>query len=821
METKRKSNGADGDLRASKRLKTVQGDKNVETPESTLETGLSFLEQIRRTGDKNGRRIAKNFEELPPKRGNEEYYKRIRMPISLVTIENKLRNGDFPTLSELESYVKRMVQNAKDFYPRASQPFDDAERVRKATSNFMVKHNPAYKLIHGYSAVPTPIPDELLEPSPTMTDEASPEADDDRVDDGAKADTEVGADATAEAAAEPEDKPATDDVVETAEDEVEVDANIEADAEGDAEADPNSKADIDVDANADAEMHEKVNADADADALISEEIEAGATTNGADAASDREKTGAEEGEEEKDVDAETREGENDDDEDEAERTPPPKHGSDRGARDTPLRARRKTSERPASFSSKPDHEYEGVPYKGLTFQQAQEKIMEEIIRRPDEEEEGYAYFEPFFNLPSRTLKDYFQVIKDPLSLKKLQKLVKGIRSRTERLGVSEYKSWAAFEEKASLLWENAYYYNEDGSPIANLAKELESMFRDHLRQAKAVVPEPPQPKIKIKKPQRGQEATSRAGSKRITIHVANTRGSSADSPAPKTGDSVSSDADAGSIAARTSMAAQTANTTTAKSAPLSESGGAVANVPSPAAAAVVAAKREDSSRASPALSQRPNGATPVVAASAPAPAAAVTLSSNGVTTAAKPVQGQTSVAISNGVVPNGQPTAPPAPVLPPRPAYESKFRAPGREPLFTNLALRTQPAINCGHSRFAIKMPPHPKLTQRSITLNIPHGQWRQHLLVTMTPSIQQQQRPFKMFVIANGATLGQSAPLPNVPATDPAEIGAKLYEVNLHPGVNVIQVQLIVGPGKDQKLPNGADAELERVTIFANMMKY
>lgn len=39
--------------------------------------------------------------------------------------------------------------------------------------------------------------------------------------------------------------------------------------------------------------------------------------------------------------------------------------------------------------------------------------------------------------------------------------------------MTEYKSWAAFEEKASLLWENAYYYNEDGSPIANMAKELE------------------------------------------------------------------------------------------------------------------------------------------------------------------------------------------------------------------------------------------------------------------------------------------------------------------------------------------------------------
>ncbi len=82
-------------------------------------------------------------------------------------------------------------------------------------------------------------------------------------------------------------------------------------------------------------------------------------------------------------------------------------------------------------------------------------------------------FDPFINLPPRSLKDYYQVIKEPLSLKKLQKLVKGIHGRGERSGLTEYKTWAIFEQRASLLWKNAYYYNEDGSEIANLAKQLE------------------------------------------------------------------------------------------------------------------------------------------------------------------------------------------------------------------------------------------------------------------------------------------------------------------------------------------------------------
>lgn len=90
-----------------------------------------------------------------------------------------------------------------------------------------------------------------------------------------------------------------------------------------------------------------------------------------------------------------------------------------------------------------------------------------------------AYFEPFINLPPRALKDYFKVITDPLSFKKFQKAIKGYRGRGGASGTSEFKSWNAFEEKAKLLWTNAYFYNEEGSEIYALAQELE--VRYHLR----------------------------------------------------------------------------------------------------------------------------------------------------------------------------------------------------------------------------------------------------------------------------------------------------------------------------------------------------
>jgi len=89
-----------------------------------------------------------------------DYYDAIKMPIAIDTIEAKLVRKEFPNLSALESYFKRMVSNAKEYNQRGSEIYDDAERLRKALSNFMTKTNPAYKNIPGYTAVPTPIPDD-------------------------------------------------------------------------------------------------------------------------------------------------------------------------------------------------------------------------------------------------------------------------------------------------------------------------------------------------------------------------------------------------------------------------------------------------------------------------------------------------------------------------------------------------------------------------------------------------------------------------------------------------------------------------------------
>jgi hypothetical protein len=105
----------------------------------------------------SGRLVATNFLTLPSKRDLPDYYQIIKMPIALDNIEEKLKRREFATLTSLESYCKRMIANAKEYNEKGSEIYDDAERIRKALSNFMTKTNPAYKT-PGYVAFPTPIP---------------------------------------------------------------------------------------------------------------------------------------------------------------------------------------------------------------------------------------------------------------------------------------------------------------------------------------------------------------------------------------------------------------------------------------------------------------------------------------------------------------------------------------------------------------------------------------------------------------------------------------------------------------------------------------
>jgi len=255
------------------------------------------------------------FENLPSQTENPDYYKQIRLPLSLGIIERKLKDKEYHNLSSLESDFKRLVSNAKETNDRSSTIFGDAERVRKAVSNLMVKHNPAYKS-GNYQAVPTPLP-----PSPGSGEEAN----------------------------------------------------------GDDNADESAGDQLPKDHEAKSTPHNDVD-----EAEAEEEDIKGTTEDEQEEEgqlSEAEKDGDEEDEEDEDNEEEQEDG------DEEEADPHPRRrrvsttlrSEPEQSRDSTTPARR-TVQRPG----KSDHHYENVPFTGLSFQEAQEKVIEELIRHKED-----------------------------------------------------------------------------------------------------------------------------------------------------------------------------------------------------------------------------------------------------------------------------------------------------------------------------------------------------------------------------------------------------------------------------------------------------
>lgn len=669
MEKRKTSSNGGGastddlDDRATKRRKMPSDNIETETAETTTQTGLQLCETLKLTADKSGRQIATAFLTLPSKRDLPDYYDVIKMPLAIDTIEAKLRRKEFPNLSALESYFKRMISNAKEYNQRGSEVYEDSERLRKALSNFMTRWNPAYKT-PGYVATPVPIPSTL-----SQTDE-----------------------------------PASDG---------------EADADG--EPDP-------------------------------------------------------------DVESQSM----------AKRKPgrPPKNPQ----------APQRSSETPALS----EFQYAGVSFEGLSFQQAQEKIIEDMIRKKEFEVDEFAHFEPFLVLPSRSdYRDYYKVIKNPVSLKTFQKRVKGVQGKNAATGISDFKSWAAFEEEFSIVWKNAYHYNEDGSSIFILAKELEKTFKQILQEAKAAVPEPASTKIKLK-------LNDVAPKEKIMLKFGS-KASPAASPAPQLAPQPNGSANASGATNGTSrrnpFSASYSSTTPAPSLDQLErarSASGSASSPTPSNSAPV--KNEEGARNSPAIPATYNYRGSSQAISTPG------LSGNGMPPPSTP-------SLSNSFNAGGyaqsfshhtqQSTV--------NSGFEAMWRAPGKDAsdaMITNLSLATHPGLNIS-KHFKMDLPPSPTMTQQSITINLPATHYYLQIKPTISPSLLDRQH--KLFVTSGTQRLHAMPTIPghSVDTTHP------LFEARLLPGVNRIEIELIAALPKGAPKPaNGQDVELEKITVFANLLK-
>ncbi|KAK7914650.1 bromodomain containing protein [Apiospora marii] len=710
MENKRKAsgasgieNGADTPDRAAKRRKLQEefGDLTKgETPQSTTAYGHSILESIRSTTDKNGRKVAPFFEKLPSRADDPEYYKKIRLPLSLQLIERKLNKHEYPTLSSLEGDFKRLVSNAKETNSRQSEVFSDSERVRKAVSNLMVKYNPAYKS-GNYQAVATPLP-----PSPGPEDAEDEEDEDD-------------------APGEDEDDDEVDATPTKANGKAAAETEEDEDAEGDEEEDDN---------------------------------------------------------------------EEDEEDEEGDNEPEPLLTSGkrrRGGRPTRNAATPQAS-RSASTQGKGIDTYDGISFEGLTFQQAQEKIVGDAIRKKDDND--YSYFDAFIYLPARSLKDYYEIIAEPMSLKALEKQVRGQHGRGQASGVSDFKSWAAFEDQASLIWKNAYHYNEDGSEIFVMAQELEEYMKGLISEAKQHVQEPPQQqKIKLKVQNAEKPAQTPVHPKKITIHVGG-KGSAAASPAPatsQTGDSESTRN--GTPIGRNPFAgsnpAPVNPSQLEKARSVSISGASPS--PSTAVAPTGVIKPEEVAKASPAMSAQVNAMT-----------------------------------TQQQFAPLSQSTPPPAPLPavaqpPPPPKLTAadileaqKYRPrPIKEfeALMPRLIITSHPQLQL-ENRLGMTIPASPAETQQEFVFNAPASYYRLQLRPLVAPFLEAQQREWKLNVMHDFTRVyPSSVERRNEP----------VFDVNLRYGSNRLEVNVVAASPKGEKGPHGVGMEMERLVIHFNLLKH
>ncbi|KAG9229545.1 Bromodomain-containing protein-like protein [Amylocarpus encephaloides] len=662
MESKRKVNGGaaaageDLDDRAAKRRK-VPGDSidvsQEETPETTSQQGLKLVETLKKTEDKSGRVISTSFLTLPNKRQFPNYYKSIRMPIALDTIQEKLGRREFKNLTELESFFKRMIANAKEFNQKGSEVYDDAERLRKALSNYMTKTNPAYKLIPGYVAVPTPFPTEPVEAPGDMED-------------------------------------------------------AEGELDSEVEAVPVSVA-------------KKV----------------------------------------------------------------------RGRAKLPAKSQPSRKSIPPAIKGRDG----GLAFSKLNFQQAQEKILENLIMEKEQSDDEYGTFEVFVDLPDRDLKDYYKVIKTPASLGTVQKQVKPDD------GVSEFKTWAAFEKAMDSIWNNAWQYNEDGSQISELAKDLQKRFNKLYREARHAVQEPAAPKIKLKMPDPAPKITLKFGGK---------GGSPAGSPAPQTN---GSNGVATNGTRRNPFGGSSLNATTGPSVDrLERARSASGSAPSPTPSNAAVVKNEEAARASPAIpagySNYRGGSQAV---STPG------LSGSGMPPPSTPGATPNNMYSASGYAQSFQHPQQ-AQYQPQQPSSMGhKWREPGKDAadaMITNLNLATHPGLNIAR-HFRMDLPPSPTMAQQSITINLPHTHYYLQIKPTIASSVFDRQ--YRLFVTAGASRLHA---LPSTPG-HPMDQRQPLFEARLLPGVNRIEIELIAALPKGTVKPsNGPEVELEKVAIFANLLK-
>jgi hypothetical protein len=106
-------------------------------------------------------------------------------------------------------------------------------------------------------------------------------------------------------------------------------------------------------------------------------------------------------------------------------------------------------------------------------------------------------------------------------------------------------------------------------------------------------------------------------------------------------------------------------------------------------------------------------------------------------------------------------------------------------------------------------------MTQQSITINLPASHYYLQIKPTIAPALLDRQH--KLFVTSGTSRLHAMPAIPghNVDPRHP------LFEARLLPGVNRIEIELVAALPKGAPKPaSGSEFELEKITVFANLLR-
>lgn len=118
--------------------------------------------------------------------------------------------------------------------------------------------------------------------------------------------------------------------------------------------------------------------------------------------------------------------------------------------------------------------------------------------------------------------------------------------------------------------------------------------------------------------------------------------------------------------------------------------------------------------------------------------------------------------------------------------------------------------------RFFFNVPPSPELLQQSFTINLGPTQFQPQIVARIPPNLKPQGRPWKFHLLVNNKLQYPEESDPR----DPRESQELVFKTSLHQGVNTIMVTMLAALPGHERMPNGADAVLEKVTILANVAK-